>query len=162
MNKIEKIVLHCSDSTWGDALIIDQWHKQRGWKMIGYHNVITNGKPHSGVYWSFLNGAIQTGRPLDNDPYLEQNEKGAHVKLYNSTSIGICLIGKDRFTQRQYQNANRIIVQYLNAFGLSVDDVLGHYELDEKKTCPNFSMDKFREDLRYYINVRNCYSGGKR
>ena len=40
MAKLTNIIIHCSDSDFGDAQTIDLWHKQRGWKGIGYHYVI--------------------------------------------------------------------------------------------------------------------------
>ena len=47
MRKIDTIVVHCSDSAWGSAKVIDQWHRDRGWRMIGYHYVINNGHQSS-------------------------------------------------------------------------------------------------------------------
>ncbi|NVN89605.1 MAG: N-acetylmuramoyl-L-alanine amidase [Desulfuromonadales bacterium] len=110
--QIDTIVIHCSDSPNGrndKAKDIDLWHRQRGrsrtdfWRLkkgfnpdltsIGYHFVID------------LCGMVETGRPPD--------ETGAHVKDHNSTSIGICLIGKDRFTPEQppgdAQNLQRLL-----------------------------------------------------
>ena len=43
MREIKKIIIHCSDSEFGDAALIDKWHKERGWTGIGYHYVILNG-----------------------------------------------------------------------------------------------------------------------
>ena len=48
MREIQTIVIHCSDSKWGDAEVIRKWHtdpKPRGkaWADIGYHAVICNG-----------------------------------------------------------------------------------------------------------------------
>ena len=34
MAKLTNIIIHCSDSDFGDAQTIDFWHKQRGWKGI--------------------------------------------------------------------------------------------------------------------------------
>lgn len=52
---------------------IDQWHRERGWSGIGYHYVIRR------------NGTLEEGRGLV--------DAGAHVKGYNSISIGYCLMG---------------------------------------------------------------------
>jgi hypothetical protein len=43
MQKIEYIFNHHSASDWGDAAEIDKWHKEKGWKGIGYHYVVLNG-----------------------------------------------------------------------------------------------------------------------
>jgi N-acetyl-anhydromuramyl-L-alanine amidase AmpD len=76
MREINKIIIHCSATKEGQdisAETIDEWHKARGWKGIGYHYVIG------------LDGIIEYGRPI--------TETGAHVKNYNKGSIGICYIG---------------------------------------------------------------------
>ena len=52
---------------------IDRWHRQAGYKKIGYHYVV------------YPDGSIHVGRDI--------SEVGAHVKGHNATSIGICYIG---------------------------------------------------------------------
>ena len=52
---------------------IDRRHKQRGFKMVGYHFIIR------------LDGTIEQGRPLE--------MIGAHCSGHNAHSIGICYIG---------------------------------------------------------------------
>jgi len=76
MREINKIIIHCSATKEGQeisAATIDEWHKARGWRSIGYHYVIG------------LDGMIEYGRPI--------TETGAHVKNHNKGSIGICYIG---------------------------------------------------------------------
>ncbi len=76
MRDIDKIIVHCSATKEGNnvtAATIDQWHKDRGWKGIGYHYVVA------------LNGTIEYGRSI--------YETGAHVRNHNKGSIGICYIG---------------------------------------------------------------------
>ena len=76
MRKINEIILHCSATAEGkDYTVadIDKWHKQRGFKCIGYHYVI------------YRDGSVHQGRPL--------NEIGAHTTGHNANSIGICYIG---------------------------------------------------------------------
>jgi len=76
MREIDKIIIHCSATKEGQeisAATIDEWHKARGWRSIGYHYVIG------------LDGMIEYGRPI--------TETGAHVKNHNKGSIGICYIG---------------------------------------------------------------------
>ena len=73
MRDIDKIIIHCSATQEGkeiSAATIDEWHKKRGWRGIGYHYVIG------------LDGMIEYGRPI--------TETGAHVKGHNKGSIGIC------------------------------------------------------------------------
>lgn len=76
MRKIKYIVLHCSATKEGQPVSvrdIDRWHRQRGFRKIGYHYVI------------LLDGTIRKGRDI--------SEIGAHVAGSNANSIGICYIG---------------------------------------------------------------------
>lgn len=76
MRKITELVLHCSATREGQHVTvadIDRWHRDRGFKKIGYHYVI------------YLDGSIHAGRDLE--------EVGAHVTGHNATTIGICYIG---------------------------------------------------------------------
>lgn len=76
MRAISKIIVHCSATEAGKdfhASDIDRWHKQIGWKTIGYHYVIT------------IDGSIESGRP--------ETEIGAHCLGQNNHSIGVCYIG---------------------------------------------------------------------
>jgi N-acetylmuramoyl-L-alanine amidase len=138
--KVSRIVIHCSDSP--DNLDISvaeirQWHmKDRGWKDIGYHAVARRG------------GIIELGRYEDGDSILEGSEIGAHVRGANSDSLAICIVGRKDFPKAQMTVMLKHVVFWLNAYGLTVDDVKGHYELDPGKTCPNLDMGAVRESLR--------------
>lgn len=127
---IKYLVIHCSDSRFGERNLIDQWHKQRGFRTIGYHYIITNGHLHNTrKYRSEYDGVIQVGRPVA--------EAGAHVKGYNKHSIGICLIGKHHFTEKQFTELRGLITEIKKIHPDA--RVVGHYELDDRKTCPNIS-----------------------
>lgn len=158
---VKKIVIHCSDSTWGSALAIDKWHKERGWRGIGYLGVVGNGRPlpHMVHPWTFADGHFEWGRPLDDDTILEVPEIEAHAYGWNHKSVGICLIGKpqgprDRcqFTPSQILTARSAIDNLIMHFGLSYDDVVGHYELDPAKTCPGMDMALFRGWLKGVVD----------
>ena len=76
MRRITEIIIHCSATEAGrdfTAADIDRWHRQRGFKCIGYHYVIR------------LDGTVEEGRPV--------SEIGAHCKGHNAHSIGICYVG---------------------------------------------------------------------
>jgi len=136
VRKIDLIVFHCSDSTWGDRDAIDKWHQQRGWSGIGYHYVILNGFIHSNSkYDQELDGIIQTGRPL--------KSSGAHVRGLNKHSIGICLIGKHHFTSAQLLSVRELMKQIRKELQCELK-VKAHYELDDKKTCPNINANLLR------------------
>ena len=142
MRPIHTIIIHCSDSEWGDAKVIDQWHRARGFDCIGYHFVILNGfRTHAqlqaGQPVAADVGLIEAGRPL--------SRIGAHCKGHNTGSIGICLIGKRTFAPAQL-DALRTLVASLE-LSRPVRRVAGHYELFPGKTCPNLDMDQLRDFL---------------
>lgn len=148
MQKIQKIVLHCSDSLFGTAITIDGWHRAKGWSKIGYMGVILNGQIKPDFYDSQSDGAWEWGRSVDDDKWIEPDEVGAHALGLNSTTVGICLIGKEKFTEAQLSEAKWRINFYLRQWGLTSKDVVGHYEVDHAgKTCPNIPMDIFRDYL---------------
>ena len=128
MRKIDKIIIHCSATKEGvdfHVKDIDRWHKQKGYKCVGYHYVIT------------LDGAIEKGR--------NEDEIGAHCKGYNANSIGICYIGgldkegnaKDTRTVQQraalFLLLNQLKAKYPNA------TIHGHNEF-ANKACPSFNV----------------------
>ena len=126
MRKINKIIIHCSDSdieAHDDISVIDKWHKERGWSGVGYH------------YFIQSNGNIQVGRDI--------REVGAHTYGYNSDSIGICLHGKNEFTESQFKMLAELIKYYKREF--DIDEVEGHYHYSDYKTCPNFDVNWFKK-----------------
>lgn len=150
--KFERVFLHCSDSEWGSALVINKWHMDRGWRMCGYNSVITNGYPSKdwsdkGIIIPYLEGAVEIGRPINSSDTFEEYEAGAHVKNYNRFSYGICLIGKKQFSDKVLNSALTVVRYRLNQFDLGPEAVLGHYEKDLNKTCPNIDMVEFRKKL---------------
>ncbi len=157
MRKIENIVIHCSDSNWGDREIIDKWHKENGWSMIGYHYVILNGKRrHDVVYDESIDGIIEPGRELDNDSYMETKEVGAHAKFFNENSIGVCLIGTNKFAVKQFETLYNLLMYWVKLVpGIKI---LGHYQLNPGKTCPNIDINdlvKFIGSVDLTTNINN-------
>ncbi|MCA9313762.1 N-acetylmuramoyl-L-alanine amidase, partial [Candidatus Saccharibacteria bacterium] len=121
--KIDLIVVHCSDSdvkAHDDISVIKEWHLQRGFLDVGYHFFINK------------NGDIQTGRQL--------NKAGSHCKGYNAHSVGICLSGRNYFSEQQFNSAALLIDMLIHFLDLSITDIVRHCELNPAKTCPNFSM----------------------
>jgi len=138
MRKINKIVMHCSDSDFGNVNIIRKWHLARKFNDIGYHYVILSGFINVNFERKILNGSIECGRFED--------IVGAHVEGNNSDSIGICLIGANRFTKEQFFSLKLLILELCEVYSLTEEDVFGHYELDKRgKTCPNIDMDILRD-----------------
>lgn len=143
MRKIKRIIAHCSDSEFGDAETIKRWHtdpppKGRGWADIGYHFVILNGvREHGQAYDPDLDGFLEFGRDIE--------QAGAHCKGHNADSIGVCLVGKRRFTGRQlYTALPRLLATLMGQYGLPVTAVYGHHDFDPGKECPCIATDMIR------------------
>lgn len=138
MRKIRRIVIHCSDTE--DSLDISardirEWHtRDNGWSDIGYHYVVRR------------NGTLEKGRDLD--------QIGAHVQGHNKDSIGICWVGRKQISSEQYTSLLAVVRGLMNMFNLTVDNVYGHKELDDHKTCPNLDMDYFRAELLFFTTDR--------
>ena len=123
---IKRVVIHCSDSPHrGDgAETIHEWHLARGWAGIGYHYVINE------------LGELEFGRP--------EYWIGSHVAEFNSNSIGICLLGVDKFTDAQWSTLRKLVIDLRIRHGKV--DVCGHTDLDSKKSCPNFNVKKWLKE----------------
>ena len=120
MRTINRTIVHCSDTpATMDIGVkeIDQWHKERGWKGIGYHYVIRR------------DGTIEFGRDLD--------QMGAHTKGHNSDSVGVCLVGgwkgEFNFTIAQLMSLKNLV-------NILQKEVFGHRDFDPSKTCPCFNV----------------------
>ena len=136
MRKINKIIIHCSASEFGNAQRIREWHLEKGWSDIGYHYVINNGKVFKDdkINQIVQDGFIEKGR--------DDSIVGAHTQGQNSNSIGICLIGNKDFTEEQFNSLNTLLDSLLKAYNLTKNDVYGHYNFSSK-TCPNFDVQEF-------------------
>lgn len=131
MRKVTEIIIHCSATPEGREVTVEdinRWHKERGFKCIGYHYVI------------YLDGSIHKGR--------DESMQGAHCSLHNAKSIGICYIGgcikegkklisKDTRTQEQ-KNA---MLELLKDLAERYPDatIHGHNEF-ASKDCPCFDV----------------------
>jgi hypothetical protein len=143
--QITRIVVHCSDSKFGDVELIRKWHTDppRNWKDIGYHYVICNGYPKSlrDEFNPEYNGLLQAGRKLDSDSFIDAEEVGAHAGgACNFNSIGICMIGVNKFTLEQFDTLYTILRRWYKQ--IPTIDIIGHYAVPNSgKTCPNFDVD---------------------
>ena len=136
MRTIDRILIHCSASPNGrltTAEDIDRWHHERDFRRresarlkynphlrsIGYHFVI------------YCDGSLHSGRHVE--------EIGAHAALYNATSIGICMVGMDKFSFDQWLTL-RAVVTALEA-DYPEAEILGHRDLPGvNKSCPGFDV----------------------
>jgi N-acetylmuramoyl-L-alanine amidase len=156
LSDVEWVVVHCSatnpDQDIGEDEI-RQMHLAKGWDDIGYHVVVRR------------NGAKEYGRPFD--------VRGAHVKGYNSHSLGICMVGgvsvngppENNFTPEQFAS----VLEVLDALHIlfPTAKVKGHRDFfpdlngdgvidknDWLKDCPCFNVRQW-----LHANFRSGYVG---
>ena len=127
MRTITLIVIHCSavkpDQT-SSAKKIDEWHKDRKFKCIGYHYVIRR------------NGEIEPGRP--------EEQIGAHCVNHNAHSIGVCYEGgldirgqpADTRTAEQKAAMRRLLEELHQRYPRAL--IVGHRDLNPGKKCPGY------------------------
>ena len=129
MRTITLIVIHCSavrpDQT-SSKEDIEKWHKDRGFKCIGYHYVIRR------------DGTIELGRP--------EWMVGAHCHVagqnHNKYSIGVCYEGgldlrgqpADTRTAEQKQTMRRLLEELHARYPRAM--IVGHHDLNPYKDCP--------------------------
>lgn len=95
MGRIKRIIYHWSDSgPLTTVRDIRYWHMHgNGWRDIGYNWVILHPDSPDVIQgtteWGQL---VKKGRPINNDPFLDDLEVGAHTKGLNSTSVGVCVV----------------------------------------------------------------------
>jgi N-acetyl-anhydromuramyl-L-alanine amidase AmpD len=129
MREINKIIVHCAATpNFKDfsKKHIDEWHKARGFNKsrrfssyCGYHFVIKT------------DGIIEKGRMLF--------EQGAHCKGYNTDSIGICMIGTDKYTKEHWESYKLLLRELKELFPNAT--IHGHREFSNKY-CPGFDVNE--------------------
>ena len=137
---VTEIVLHTSATPaewWHGKTVeqmrdmIDQWHRDRGWRGIGYHGVFAP------------DGSFAAGRKF--------TDQGAHVKERNRGTLGFCLIpsratvssGHIKTFEDYYTPAQRDAVKRKIAAVAAMTDlrrVSGHNDYTDMKTCPGFQV----------------------
>ena len=119
-DKIEYLVVHCSatpDDKPMSARDIHAMHLGFGWHGVGYHRVINR------------TGVVEQGRP---DYWI-----GAHVYGHNEISLGVCLIGRNHFTDEQFDSLESVLREWKAKHPNA--EVVGHRDFEyTDKTCPNF------------------------
>ena len=137
MRKINEIIIHCTATPQGrevSVATIDKWHRERGFKSIGYHFVI------------HLDGKVEVGRPIE--------QAGAHCLTRNENSIGICYVGgtnakgdpEDTRTNAQKQAIETLIRNLMKQYKLTQQQVYGHNEF-AKKACPSFDVQAWKKEV---------------
>lgn len=122
------IMLHCTATPEGRAVTreeIDRYHRERGFRGIGYHFII------------HPDGRVEEGRAL--------SQMGAHCKGWNYSAIGVAYIGgvdslgnpKDTRTEAQKEAMINLIEGLKRLF--SIKRVLGHNEV-APTACPCYDV----------------------
>lgn len=136
MRRINEIIVHCSATPEGKDFTvqqIDSWHRQRGFRCIGYHYVI------------YRDGSVHRGRP--------EAQVGAHCTGHNSNSIGVCYIGgcasdgktpKDTRTDAQRASLVKLLRELKAKYTVAV--IHGHRDF-APKACPSFDATQEYADL---------------
>lgn len=127
---INFLVIHCSDTPDKDdigALEIHKMHLKFGWNGIGYHKVIKR------------DGKIENGRP--------EFWIGAHVYGKNDQSLGVCLIGRNNFSNNQFNTLKKLLISWKKKYPQA--KIVGHKDIgNTQKTCPNFDVPSWlRENI---------------
>lgn len=104
------------------AAQVDAWHKQRGWRCIGYHYIVRR------------DGTIERGRAI--------SQPGAHCYGHNAHSIGVAYVGGldeemrpcDTRTEAQRAALLKLVTQLTAMYRCRVH---GHRDYAERD-CPCF------------------------
>ena len=119
---VRLLVVHCSDTVNNQnlsAIDIHKMHLGFGWDGIGYHKIINR------------SGEIENGRP--------EYWVGAHVKGKNDISLGVCLIGRNKFTKEQFISLEKVLKKWKSLYPKA--KIVGHKDTgNTQKTCPNFDV----------------------
>ena len=150
MRSIDTLVIHCAATPNGRPFTvrdIDRWHAERITKhelsgrieeallnynphlpYIGYHDVIE------------VDGNVRSGRG--------ENEAGSHAAQVNEHSLGVCLIGLDRFTKAQWEALAGYVLDARRRYGPI--KIFGHRDVPgTMKSCPGFSViDWLKADMQ--------------
>lgn len=136
MRKINEIIVHCAATQEGKDFTvqqIDSWHRQRGFRCIGYHYVI------------YRDGSVHCGRP--------ESQVGTHCTGHNANSIGVCYIGgcasdgktpKDTRTDAQKASLLKLLRELKAKYPVAA--IHGHRDF-ANKACPSFDATKEYKDL---------------
>ena len=138
MREIRDIIVHCSATKPSQDFGVNdirRWHVGQGWSDVGYHFIVK------------LDGTIEKGRPI--------SVIGAHVKGFNSNSIGVCYIGgvdesgkpSDTRTEAQKESLDQLLTYLAYRFNAPIS---GHNDYTGAKSCPSF---KAKEQYAY-INYK--------
>ena len=125
-------------------------HRKEGFFHNAFHYIIKR------------DGTVEQGR--------DDDELQAHVKNYNHISTSVCVVGgakeenwklgEDNFTSEEWESLKKVLEELVIKYPEA--RIVGHYELDERKTCPNFNVREYllNEDIKGYKFADSTVSDG--
>ncbi len=138
------IVIHHSDTAWGNAAEFDREHRARGWDGLGYHFVIDNGaggpdgRVEVGERWRLQKWGAHTGNTPGNE--------------YNNHGIGVCLVGDFTHhmpTPSQMDSLRRLLRFLMAKYDIPAQNVIGHRDAPGTSTeCPGNMFHAYLPTLR--------------
>jgi len=144
LNKPNMIILHCAQTPDKDdrfgAEDINKWHKERGFEdeqtgiHCGYHYVIRR----SGIAESYS----------CEHPCRPELSIGAHCRGHNTNSLGVVFMMTKVMTAMQMESWMNLYRAINTRWTIPLGRVFGHYEFNDKKTCPNFNVQILRLSMR--------------
>jgi hypothetical protein len=149
MRKIDLVVVHCSDS---DVPAHDNIETVRKWHTLpkmpeSVKKDIASGKLPKSETYKYGNGWSDIGYQyfIDKSGVVHRGRSeatvGAHVSGHNARSIGVCVSGRERFTDAQFRALKELLKDICTRHKLDIKtQVKGHRDLQPAKTCPNFEI----------------------
>lgn len=131
------IIIHCAATRATqdiDIKDVDRWHREKGWRMVGYH------------YFIKRDGTLQEGRPL--------MDGGAHAEGYNDKSVGVCLAGgvaadgitpEVNYTKKQWATLRELVFKLHKQFPQA--KIIGHSDV-APKACPCFDVTEWWTEVQ--------------
>jgi hypothetical protein len=155
MRYIEEIIIHYSDSSFGNSAIIKQWHMERlrpdgshVFHDIAYNFVCLNGITNYGdMYLVENDGKIEQGRP--------ETELAGGVLNHHIGTLEICLVGKNNVPTAKQSRALKSFILSKVAQYPSIKQVVGHNWWQDTD-CPGFDVGPWLRDngLERFIPVK--------
>ncbi|CAM0104215.1 amidase [Vibrio phage 159E36-2a] len=133
--RVNYITIHCSATKPKRRTTIediDKWHRDRGFRKVGYHWYIDR------------DGDIHQGR--------NETEIGAHVAGHNLGNVGICLEGglsdetgdpENNYTVAQWDALTLLLKEVIGRHGVKWGNIKGHRDWGANKACPCFDVNDY-------------------
>ena len=150
MNKVQRLVIHCTATKQGREVSSDEirhWHTDpvskggRGWSQVGYTDMI------------HLDGKVERLVKNNEDANVDPWEITNGAKGYNSTSRHIVYVGgvgadgktpKDTRTTAQRKALKDYVIDFHKRFPNV--QIVGHNQL-AAKACPSFDVPKWLKEI---------------